>query len=120
MNKKPIAAACDCRVIHEDVVEKVRTRMVSPETLLETAEFFRVLGDSTRMGILHVLSNQELCGCDICALLNMSQSAVSHQLRILKQARLVRYRKVGKIVYFRLDDDHIRKIMDIGIAHVKE
>lgn len=94
--------------------------MPQAETLFDVADFFRVFGDRTRIGILCALSRSEMCGCDICALLNMTQSAVSHQMRILKQARLVRYRREGKIVYFRLDDEHIDEILNLGIMHSSE
>jgi len=107
-------------MIHKDRVARVSKKMPDSEVLMDVADFYRILGDSTRMGILYVLSQEEMCGCDICTILNMTQSAVSHQLRQLKQARLVKYRKVGKIVYFRLDDDHVRDIMKIGLAHVQE
>jgi ArsR family transcriptional regulator len=113
-------AACDCKIIHNDIVEKVKASLPQPETLFDVADFFRVLGDSTRIGILYALSKEEMCGCDICTLLNMTQSAVSHQLRILKQTGLVKYRRDGKIVYFRLADDHVRDIMKLGIAHATE
>jgi DNA-binding transcriptional ArsR family regulator len=111
---------CDCRIIHEDTVKKVRKELPLDEVLFDMADFFRIFGDSTRIGILYALSRSEMCGCDICVLLNMSQSAVSHQLRILKQARLVRSRREGKIVYFRLDDDHIKEILTMGIHHITE
>ena len=119
-NRNQPSAACDCRTIHEDVVARVKLDMPRSETLFDAAEFFRVFGDSTRMGLLCALSRSEMCGCDLCSLLNMTQSAVSHQLRILKQARLVRYRREGKIIYFRLDDAHIDKILKLGIEHTTE
>ncbi len=117
---RPPLAACDCRTIHQDIVAKVEREMPSAETLLSLAEFFRVLGDSTRVGILAALSNSEMCGCDLSVILNMSQSAVSHQLRLLKQARLVRSRRDGKMVYFRLDDEHIHEILKTGTTHIAE
>lgn len=120
MNKKNTNSVCDCTVIHEDIVKKVRTEMPQSETMFEIAEFFRVFGDSTRINILYALSKEEMCGCDICALLNMTQSAVSHQMRLLKQARLVRSRREGKIVYFRLDDKHIYELLKIGSEHATE
>jgi len=117
---RPSLAACACKVIHKDVVEKVKRSFPPAEILFDTADFFRVLGDNTRMGILYVMTQKEMCGCDISALLNMTRSAVSHQLRILKQARLVRYRREGKIVYFRLADEHVRRIMSLGMRHITE
>jgi len=111
---------CDCNVIHEDVIYSVRENMPEEEKLYDLAELFKVFGDTTRIKILYALSASEMCVCDISALLNMKQSAISHQLRVLKQARLVKYRKEGKIVYYSLDDDHIRMIFDQGLSHVNE
>jgi ArsR family transcriptional regulator, lead/cadmium/zinc/bismuth-responsive transcriptional repressor len=119
-NTKSHRAVCDCTVIHKDVVKNVKKQMPQVELLLDVAEFFRIFGDSTRIGILYALKNAELCVCDICTLLNMTQSAVSHQLRILKQARLVRYRRDGKIVYYKLDDEHISDILNLGMNHAAE
>ncbi|HON10475.1 MAG TPA: metalloregulator ArsR/SmtB family transcription factor [Chitinispirillaceae bacterium] len=111
---------CDSKIIHQDIVSKVKKELPPSEDILDAADFFSVLGDSTRMGILYVLSKSEMCGCDISALLSMTQSAVSHQLRVLKQARLVSYRREGKIVYFRLADKHVESIMKLGMEHVTE
>jgi ArsR family transcriptional regulator, lead/cadmium/zinc/bismuth-responsive transcriptional repressor len=119
-NEKSHRAVCDCTVIHKNVVAIARRKMPTVEKLLDVADFFRILGDSTRIGILYALNDAELCVCDICTLLNMTQSAVSHQLRILKQARLVRYRRDGKIVYYKLDDDHISALLDLGMNHTAE
>jgi ArsR family transcriptional regulator, lead/cadmium/zinc/bismuth-responsive transcriptional repressor len=113
-------AACDCNIIHKDIVACTKKKMPEREMVFEVAEFFRIFGDSTRVGILAALMASEMCGCDLCAVLNMTQSAVSHQLRILKQARLVRSRRDGKIVYFRLDDEHIGEILRVGMAHCSE
>jgi ArsR family transcriptional regulator len=84
------------------------------------AEFFKVFGDSTRLKILYALSMSEMCVCDLAALLSMSQSAISHQLKVLRQTRLIKYRKDGKVVYYSLDDDHIRRVFEQGLAHVNE
>ncbi|NLT12708.1 MAG: winged helix-turn-helix transcriptional regulator [Clostridiales bacterium] len=111
---------CACSVIHEDVVNAVRLKMPEEPLLFELSELFRVFGDSTRMRILWALTEAEMCVCDITVLLGMTQSAISHQLRVLKQARLVRHRKEGKIVYYSLDDEHIRQILDQGLTHIKE
>jgi len=113
-------AVCDCTVIHEDIVNAVKKAMPESEGIHNLADFFKILGDSTRIGILSALQRSEMCVCDISALLDMTQSAVSHQLRILKQARLVRYRKDGKIVYYSLDDNHVEKILSIGRTHLLE
>ncbi len=112
--------SCSCSYIHEEVVMKVRETMPQEETLYDLAELFKVFGDSTRIKILCALFESEMCVCDIAALLSMNQSAISHQLRVLKQARLVKYRKEGKVVYYSLDDDHVKQIFDHGLAHVNE
>jgi len=111
---------CDCTVIHEEVVNRVKAKMPSEENLYELADLFKVFGDSTRIKILWALVEAEMCVCDIAVLLNMTQSAISHQLRVLKQARLVKYRKDGKIVFYSLDDEHIKQIFDQGLTHINE
>lgn len=109
---------CSCTVIHEDIVDKVRQVMPQEEKLYDLAELFKVFGDTTRIKILYALFEEEMCVCDIAALLGMNQSAISHQLRVLKQARLVKFRKEGKIVYYSLDDEHIKNIFDQGFMHI--
>ncbi|WP_160688433.1 metalloregulator ArsR/SmtB family transcription factor [Clostridium sp. C2-6-12] len=111
---------CNCNVIHEDIVSKVREIIPEEETLYDLADLFKVLGDSTRVRILCVLFEAEMCVCDIAALLGMTQSAISHQLRVLKQARLVKYKKEGKVVYYSLDDEHVKSIFDQGLIHISE
>lgn len=111
---------CGCAVIHEDILNAVRLKMPEEANLFDLAELFKVFGDSTRIRILWALTEAELCVCDITALLGMTQSAISHQLRVLKQARLVKHRKEGKMVYYSLDDEHIRQIFDQGLTHIKE
>lgn len=111
---------CNCNVIHEDIVNKVRAIIPEEETLYDLADLFKVLGDSTRVKILCVLFESEMCVCDIAALLGMTQSAISHQLRVLKQARLVKYKKEGKVVYYSLDDEHVKSIFDQGLIHISE
>lgn len=111
---------CDCDVIHEDIVNQVKTKMPQEEVLYDLAELFKVFGDSTRIKILWALDEAEMCVCDIAVLLNMTQSAISHQLRVLKQAKLVKNRKEGKIVYYSLDDEHVRQIFDQGLIHINE
>ena len=105
---------------HEEVVEMVRERMPEEELLYDLAELFKVFGDSTRIKILYALFESELCVCDIAQLLNMTQSAISHQLRVLKQSHLVKYRRDGKIILYSLADDHVRKIINQGMEHVEE
>lgn len=111
---------CDCNIIHEDVVEKVRKQMPQDEKLYDLAELFKVLGDTTRVRILFALDKSEMCVCDISVLLNMTKSAVSHQLRSLKEARLVKYRKQGRNVYYSLDDGHVKSIFKQGMTHIEE
>jgi DNA-binding transcriptional ArsR family regulator len=111
---------CDCNVIHQDVVDKARESMPEEEKLYDLAELFKVFGDTTRIKILYALSAAEMCVCDIAVLLNMTQSAISHQLRVLKQARLVKFRREGKVVYYSLDDEHVKQIFDQGLIHIKE
>ena len=118
MNKNEIT--CDCNHIHESTVKSTVEKMASDEEMFDIAEFFKVFADSTRIKILSALFENELCVCDIAACLNMTKSAVSHQLRILRQADLVRNRKEGKIVYYRLSDDHVRKIFEMAKEHLTE
>jgi len=94
--------------------------MPEEETFYDLADLFKVFGDSTRIKILWALDEAEMCVCDIATLLNMTQSAISHQLRVLKQANLVKNRKEGKIVYYSLDDDHVKQIFDQGLIHINE
>ncbi len=111
---------CDCYVIHEDIVNEVKCKMPEEESLYDLAELFKVFGDSTRIKILWALDEAEMCVCDIAVLLNMTQSAISHQLRVLKQANLVKNRKEGKVVYYSLDDEHVKNIFDQGLIHINE
>ncbi len=119
-NSKAKIENCDCTIIHEDIVKEVGENMPEDEGLYDLAELFKVFGDTTRIKILYALFAAEMCVCDIAVLLNMSQSAISHQLRVLKQARLVKYRKQGKVVYYTLDDDHVKEIFDQGLIHINE
>lgn len=111
---------CDCTVIHEETVNMVKSKMPLEENLYDLAELFKVFGDTTRIKILWALAESEMCVCDIAALLNMTQSAISHQLRVLKQARLVKNRKDGKVVYYSLDDAHVKQIFEQGLVHINE
>lgn len=119
MKKLNDVPRCDCNVIHNDVVEKVRGEMPVQEHLYDLSELFKSLGDQTRLKILFALSRSEMCVCDIAALLEMSQSAISHQLRVLRNVRLVKYHKVGKVVYYALDDNHVNEIFKQGLDHVE-
>ena len=106
---------CSCNVIHKEVVENVKNKL--PKDL---AELFKVFGDSTRIKIICSLFESEMCVCDLSVLLNISQSAISHQLRVLKSARLVKFRRAGKVIYYSLDDEHIKQIFDAGLHHITE
>jgi ArsR family transcriptional regulator len=112
--------SCNCTIIHEDIIAKVKANIPEEEKLYDLAELFKVFGDSTRIKIICSLFQSEMCVCDIAALFKMTQSAVSHQLRVLKQARLVKFRKEGKVVYYSLDDDHVKHIFDQGLVHINE
>ncbi|MDR1930743.1 MAG: metalloregulator ArsR/SmtB family transcription factor [Treponema sp.] len=111
---------CDCTVIHEDVVNVIREKLPAEEDLLDLADLFKVFGDSTRIRIIGALLHGELCVCDIAALLDMTKSAISHQLRVLRQAKLVKHRRDGKVVFYSLDDDHVGSIFRQGLEHVQE
>ena len=111
---------CDLICTHQDVVDRVRREMPGEDTLYDLCELFRIFGDSTRIRILYVLFEAEMCVCDIAALLGMTQSAISHQLRALKNARLVKARREGKTVFYSLADDHVKTIIDQGLEHVAE
>ncbi|MDY4975534.1 MAG: metalloregulator ArsR/SmtB family transcription factor [Clostridia bacterium] len=111
---------CDYLHAHQDVVDRIQKRLPSQERLYDLAELYKVFGDSTRVSLLYVLLEEELCVCDLAALLGVSISAVSHQLRILKQARLVKFRKEGKTVFYSLADDHVRDIIGEGMEHIEE
>ena len=111
---------CQTKCIHPEKIVKTREAMCSEKDLTDLAEVFKVLGDFTRVRILQALSIEELCVCDISALFDLTQSAVSHQLRLLRAAKLVKFRKEGKIVFYSLDDDHVRNLFAQGLKHVKE
>ena len=104
----------------EDVVKKVSEQQPDDEILYDLAELFKVFGDSTRIKILYSMFENELCVNDIARLLNLSQSSVSHQLRILKTSKLVKFRREGKSIYYSLDDEHVRSIISMGMEHVEE
>ena len=111
---------CEYLCVHEDIVKKVTEQMPDEEILYDLAELFKIFGDSTRIKILYVLFESEMCVCDIAQLLGMSQSAISHQLRALKQSKLVKYRREGKTVFYALADGHVRTILGQGMEHVAE
>ena len=111
---------CDEEQIHEDVINQVRRQLPPDELLYDLAELFKMFGDSTRVKILYALLKQELCVCDIAKLLDVTQSAVSHQLRVLKNGKLVRFRRDGKALYYSLADEHVVRILAQGMEHIEE
>lgn len=111
---------CSLNIIHEDIINEVKKSIPEEEVLYDLAELFKVFGDSTRIKLICALFKSEMCVCDLAALLGMSQSAISHQLRVLKQSRLVKNRREGKVVYYSLDDEHVKDIFDKGLNHIME
>jgi ArsR family transcriptional regulator, lead/cadmium/zinc/bismuth-responsive transcriptional repressor len=111
---------CEVECVDKVKIAKVRKRMEDPIRLANLAELFNALGDTTRVSIIHALAIDELCVCELAGLVGMSQSAVSHQLRLLRYSRLVKYRKAGKMVYYSLDDEHVKSILLEGLKHVRE
>lgn len=122
MNKENLEDNLVCKVnlIHEDQVRIAKEALPDEDMLKYLAEFFKIFGDLTRTKILFALEKRELCVCDLSALLEMSQSAVSHQLRFLKNYRVVKTRRDGKVIYYSLDDDHISHILKCGLDHAME
>lgn len=110
---------CNCTEVHKDCVNCVKENMLKDETFTELSELFKVFGDYTRIRIIYALLKKELCVCDIAEVLGMSQSSISHQLRVLKAARLVKFRKEGKVVYYSLDDEHVGSVFNAGLQHVE-
>ena len=110
----------ECNVLHEETVKKVKQKMPEDGFIYDLAELFKVFADSTRMKIIAELLEEDLNVSEIAAITNSTPSAISHQLRVLKQAKLVKGRKDGKAVYYSLDDDHVRKIYEIGKEHIEE
>ena len=111
---------CEFIHAHEDIVEKVTRDMPDDEILYDLAELFKIFGDSTRIKILYVLFESEMCVCDIAQLLGMTQSAISHQLRVLRSSKLVKFRRDGKTLYYSLADEHVCRIISQGMEHVEE
>ena len=116
----PEIEQCDFIHVHEDIVNRVTKVMPDEDQLMDLAEFFKIFGDSTRIKIMYVLSQAEMCVCDIATLLQMGQSAISHQLRVLKQMRLVKFRRDGRTVFYSLADGHIQTILAQGMEHIQE
>lgn len=111
---------CEVTLIHEDNVKKAINELPDDELIADLSDMFKIFGDQTRVKILMALESGELCVCDIAAVMNMSQSAISHQLRVLKQSNIVKTRREGKVVYYSISDDHVKEIFDIAMVHVKE
>ena len=110
---------CDCNVIHQDVVENTIKQMADEDMLNKLAEFFKILGDTTRTKILYALDKNEMCVCDIANVLNMSKSSISHQLGTLRRSGIVKCRKVGKEVFYTLDDEHVKEVFEVGMEHIE-
>lgn len=110
---------CQCKEVQEQVVENIKETIPDEAIVQKLAELFKVFGDGTRLKIIYALLQKELCVCDICEIVEMSQSSVSHQLRLLKTTGLVKYRKEGKTVFYSLDDEHVNSIFSVGLSHIK-
>ena len=115
-----IAPKCACEELHPEKIARAAVQMPNDEELFALADLYKIFGDSTRLRILYVLYDTELCVCDIAQMLGMTLSAISHQLRILKQARLVKFRRAGKTVFYSLADDHVHSVLGQGIDHIRE
>ena len=111
---------CEYIHIHEDIVNKVKVTLPEEEILYDLADFYKVFADSTRIKILYALLQSEMCVCDLAQILNASQSAISHQLRMLKQMKLVKFRREGTAIFYSLSDDHIETILNQGFEHISE
>lgn len=113
-------ATCDCAMIHADTVEHVRTEIIANAELDSMTKLFKVFGDSTRIRILAALNCHEICVCDLAVLLDMTKSAISHQLKVLRDNNLVKFEKKGKHAYYSLADDHVKEILDVALEHINE
>lgn len=111
---------CDCDIIHTDNVTLAKSKMLDDETLKKISDFYKALADSTRTKIINLLEKSELCVCDICVILNMTKSAVSHQLKYLKQMNLIKSERKGKEIWYTLADSHVSEVFDISLKHIME
>ena len=111
---------CEVTLIHEDNVKKAINELPDDELIADLSDMFKIFGDQTRVKILMALESGEMCVCDIAAVMDMSQSAISHQLRVLKQSNIVKARREGKVVYYSISDDHVKEIFDMAMVHVQE
>ena len=110
---------CDCNIIHENKVKESKKNMLKLKTIEDMSNFFKILGEPTRIKILNTLDNNEMCVCDIANVLNMTKSSISHQLSFLKQNNIVKCNRVGKEVYYSLDDEHVKEVFEVAISHIK-
>ena len=110
----------ECEVLHEETVQNVKKQMLDEDILFDVSDFFKILWDSTRAKIMWALDKHEMCVCDLAALLGMTKSAISHQLKTLREANLVKFKKEGKNVIYTLDDDHVKDIFEKALEHVLE
>ncbi|ADL50126.1 ArsR/SmtB family transcription factor [Clostridium cellulovorans] len=110
---------CQCNEVHSECVECVKSTMLEEKKFINLSELFKMFADPTRLKIIYALLKKELCVCDIAEVIEMSQSSVSHQLRVLKALKLVKYRKEGKVVYYSLDDEHVNNIFNFGLSHIE-
>ena len=117
---KEFVPECEAHEEHRELIAKSRESLPETTKLYDLSDFFKVLGDSTRLGILFAIDEEPMCVCDIAATLGMTKSAVSHQLKVLRQNRLVKYRKVGKNVFYELSDDHVRDVIEKALEHIEE
>lgn len=110
----------DCDILHEDVVEEVKKQMLKDDVLFDVSDFFKILGDSTRAKIMWALDKSDMCVCDLAALLGMTKSAISHQLKTLREANLVKFKKEGKMAIYSLSDNHVKLVFEMALEHVLE
>ena len=110
---------CDCNIIHQEIVDNTLNKMPEDDMFFKLAEFFKILGDTTRTKILFALDQNEMCVCDIANVLGMSKSSISHQLGTLRRSGIVKCRKVGKEVYYTLDDEHVQQLFEVGLEHIE-
>lgn len=111
---------CDCDIIHNDLVEKAKKTLINDDVLLDISDFYKALSDSTRIKIVDLLKDNELCVCDISSILNLTKSTVSHQLKNLRELNLIKNKKVGKEVWYSLADEHVKKVFEISLEHIME
>lgn len=109
---------CEVTIIHDEIVEQVQRTQLPHDQIIDLASLFQALSEPTRVRIIHILIQEEMCVCDIAAVLEMNQSAISHQLRYLRNLHLIKWRKVGKMVYYSIDDEHILTLFETGLSHV--